>query len=838
MQMGRKIGRRRSGRLVAVALFAFFLTASAGLAAAPGEAELRKALGIPPEAREVLIFAQSSHVDPDWLQTAEEYEKWTDRTFDRALHELAKDPRYIYSVECLFFFKRYWASHPENRELLRRYVNEGRIRFTGTGLTTPDTLLPEPENLVRDFLFGLTWLQKNGMHPQTRLAYFPDDFGHNPALPAILRELGCKYTAFARIDGMFFAGTDYRPAREYPRPGSSAETLLHKHRTLDFVWRAEDGSEVLAHWCAFTYLQGDMIDSRGITHIIGLRVGLPARSSRETNARIDSYIRALRPFSRTGYMFCPIGGDFNAPIPDLNRILTAYNRDRYLVTGVYVVLAGLEDYLRLVDFHRAELPVLTLDLNPYWTGFYSTRPELKQVCRRLSQSLVLAEGLGVVAEERGYAGSYPDLSWPWEISLFSNHHDFITGTARERVYRQEQLPLLKKAQEQVDEAVAGLVSRLAVSANPPALQGQVRLTVAENGRRLRVENDFYRVELAAGSGGSLTSWYDKLNNREFLAGPSNDVVLYEDTGGLWAMGQELYGGRLRELDRLSRRESRMETRERAGGLEVKVSGRMEGREFTRELFFRPDSPMVRMKLTGSVGPRRTAAVCFRTAVAPGRFLQEVPFGVVDRPLRKIYDPTFWAAKNWLDLVDDGGRFGINAAFAAPGSVHADEGGVLELIALRYSSVGMAGGVPVMAFILSNEKDPEPHEFDYAFWTHGAESWLDRRVFAAARRVMAEPWLSPGRPDIAAQAFSLVEVDRPEVVISAVKKAETGEGVIVRLFRYAPSPLTVRLTWKGRPLKEALLTDGLERTLAPLPIKEGKVEIEMPFSLATLFLRCD
>jgi len=37
------------------------------------ELSLRRRLGIPDDAERVLIFTESSHWDPDWLYTSEEY---------------------------------------------------------------------------------------------------------------------------------------------------------------------------------------------------------------------------------------------------------------------------------------------------------------------------------------------------------------------------------------------------------------------------------------------------------------------------------------------------------------------------------------------------------------------------------------------------------------------------------------------------------------------------------------------------------------------------------------------------------------------------------------------
>ncbi len=836
--MERKIKKPGLAFLFSLGFNLVIMTAFSGQAfQSDDEALLREQLGIPPDANEVIIFAQSSHWDPDWLLTADQYQRLlTDKTLDKALEELDKNPRYIYSVECMFFFKRYWDTHPEKQAVLRDYANQGRIRFTGTGITTPDTLLPEQENLIRDYLAGFEWLKKQGINADPKLAYLPDCFGHSPTLPSILRELGYKYTAFARIDGMYFIATDYRPRSAYPTPGSSAELLGKKHRTLDFVWQAPDGSEVLAHWNAYTYMQGDMIDHSGVVHVFSIHLGIPARSTKKTNAKIDSYIRQLRHLSRTGYMFCPIGGDFNPPVPDLVSILDTYNRDRYPETGVFALLAGLEDYMRLVEFHKDELPVLALDINPLWMGFYSSRPELKQRCRNLSRDLILAESLGILAQDQGHTGAYPDLAWPWEVSLFSNHHDFITGTSPDRVYVKEQIPVLKDAQARVDDALESLTEKLNLPAGacPPAIRWNMA------GSTLKVENEFYIVEIDAKKGGCISRWYDRAEDRDMLSGPSNDVVLYQDTGGLWRMGHELITGKFRELARASEVPAEINAREKNGILVVTVASELEGRRFLRYVYFRSDEPLVRMKLRGSLNRGRTATVCFRTAVSPGRFIQEVPFGVLERPLKKNFDPTFWAVKNWIDLVDYSEEFGVNLAIAAPAAVHASESGSLEMIALRYTPQERVLGMPVLSFPAIGS-DPYEHEFEYGFFSHGHKDWLERSVFSQAQTVLNDSWIAPEKPDIQGLALSLVQTDRKDVVVTSLKKAESGNGVIVRLLRYAPEPVTVRLTYSGhegsggRDVKEAFRTDALERVQKPLEVRDGNVELEMPYSLATVLL---
>jgi len=799
-------------------------------ARASQEYAFREKLGIPKEAKKVIVFAQSSHVDPDWLLTADQYQRLlTDKAFERALIELKKDLRYIYSVECTFFFKRYWDSHPQDRDALRSYVNSGRIKFTGTGVTSPDTLIPEGENLVRDYVIGHEWLKKNGMDVDPKVAYYPDSFGHSPSVPAILRELGYKYTAFTRINGEYFATTDVLPASHYPLPGSAAELLQKKYRTLDFVWQAPDRSEVIAHWNVSTYSMGDMVDTTGITYGMGLRVGVKTTTARSTNAKIDSYIRQLDPLSPTGYMFCPVGNDFNPPVKNLLRFLDTYNKDRYPKTGVYAVLAGLEDYMRLVEFHKSELPVVQLDPNPLFMGFYASRPGLKQIARRLSRSLVLAEMLGVIAEDRGNA-SYPDLSKFWDDSAFSNHHDFITGTARDVVVRTEQMPVLENAQQGVGKIIASLSKTMVYAPAPDVAAIKWR----RSGGVLEVENDFYRVKLDADKGGCITSWFDKKSGREILSGLSNDLVSYYDGGGMWRMGNEFALGKFKENGKASASKAIVSAVEDNGSLGVSVISKLEGRDYTRTLYFRADSPAVRMKIKGSAGKRQTVTVRFQTKIKPGRLVMEIPYGIIERPLEKQFRPTFWPAKNWADLEDASKNYGVALGLSAPAAVHGSADGILELIALRNAYQERVLGMPLFAFPTIGS-DPGEYEIDYAFFPHSPGDWLEARVFSNAQNALDGSRTRPQKSGLENPADSLVQIDRSDVAVTAIKKAESGSGVIVRLFRYAPDPVSARMTFKGRAVKKAFLVDGLERELQPLPLRDGKVEIQMPYYLATVLL---
>ena len=796
--------------------------ALARTARAQTEAELRARLGIPAEAKSVLVFAQSSHVDPDWLLTADQYQHFTDKAFDGAMVELARDPRYVYSVECIFFFRRYWEKHPELQAKIRDYVNTGRIRFSGVGVTTPDTLLPEGENILRDYLIGWNWLKLNGMNVNPRIAYLPDDFGHSPTLPTMLQALGLKYAVMTRVDGGSFPMADWAPAKDFPRPGSTYELLFRKLNIADFIWPGPDGSEVLAHVTPTFYDMGDLIDHTSGAAMVGLYLALPARSPAQTNQKIDGYIAKLKPFAPTGYMWAPMGGDFMPPVKNVLKYVDEYNRTRYPLTGTYVVLAAVEDYMDLVAFHKDKLPTIKLDPNPYWTGFYSSRPGLKQACRDLSRSLLLAEARGVMAEDRGTA-KYPDLSAAWYISAMSNHHDFITGTSRNAVLKNEQLKLLARSQLQVDEIIGALITQ-PQTIEPPVVE-KLLYHREESGKHI-FENRYYIIELDEKKGGCITRWFDRSTGREMISGPSNDIVIYRDSGGLYSMGMEVYKGIFNELDRSSRHQAVIFVPSTDRPL-VAVYTRFHGQRWTQFLLFDPDTPTVDMVLIGHTRGSSCVTVQFRPALIPGRFVQNLTYGVVERPLARLFTPTFWAVKDWVDLIDISGQYGINLALGAPGAVAARSDGSIEAVALRNAKAERTlGFIPALQTVVANGTDPDVHEFRYAFWPHGAESWLERR-----------PWEQVKSLNTFEDIFEkAIKLDRPDVTVTAVKKSEAGDGVVVRLFKYGPGPETVKLTFNGKPVKSATLIDALEREMGPLPVGDGQVTVEMPYALASVLLK--
>src|SRR5438445_1629061 len=107
---------------------------------------------------------------------------------------------------------------------------------------------------------------------------------------------------------------------------------------------------------------------------------------------------------------------------------------------------------------------------------------------------------------------------------------------------------------------------------------------------------------------------------------------------------------------------------------------------------------------------------------------------------------------------------------------------------------------------------------------------DTGVIAAA-----EDLNNPLRVIRGAGERALIEVDTPQVVVEAIKRAEDSDAVIVRLYE----------AWGGRcrtrvrtslPVSRAFLCDLLERNRTEIEVQDGELELELtPFKILTLKL---
>ncbi|HOS42215.1 MAG TPA: glycosyl hydrolase-related protein, partial [Armatimonadota bacterium] len=95
---------------------------------------------------------------------------------------------------------------------------------------------------------------------------------------------------------------------------------------------------------------------------------------------------------------------------------------------------------------------------------------------------------------------------------------------------------------------------------------------------------------------------------------------------------------------------------------------------------------------------------------------------------------------------------------------------------------------------------------------------------------------PVREGVLAQAHSYFRLDKHNLLIESVKRAEDGDGLIVRLYEAYRRRGVARLITNGLCAR-VTRTDLLERDQEELPVRGGAVEFSFrPFEIITLRLR--
>jgi alpha-mannosidase len=90
-------------------------------------------------------------------------------------------------------------------------------------------------------------------------------------------------------------------------------------------------------------------------------------------------------------------------------------------------------------------------------------------------------------------------------------------------------------------------------------------------------------------------------------------------------------------------------------------------------------------------------------------------------------------------------------------------------------------------------------------------------------------------DTLAETFAFLQLNHPNVMVEAVKKAEEGDDLIVRLYETAGTRVQAELR-PGFEVREAWQSDLMERKLEAIPVDDGEIVLTFaPFDILTLRL---
>jgi alpha-mannosidase len=412
----------------------------------------------------VMTLDQSAHLDWDWIRSfgqnfwygagADGGPSGVQTILDKAIANLQSYPRgsYYYTVCEMSFLRKYLEENPDAATSLQNARDYFQV--VGGGITSPDCQVCGGEAFIRNYLVGHVWLSRALPHvPPRRVCWIPDDFGQGPELPVLLQALGFDGVGFARL------------------PGSASNTTLRDdllQNGFDFVWRASDGSEVIAHWVGALYPVGDRLATED---------PVTAIESFVTNVYQPANQPQQYQGAATPAMYIPIDDDFSLPVPDLPNKLAQWGPQQQSEWNLRVQTGTFDGFIAALLPTRTALEVRKpYNGTPYWTGYFASRPELKIQHYAAMRALVAAEIIAMMTQPGNLqmrnmlpTSFWDDVAETWDDFTSSTHHDYICGTASDSVYATEQLPRLQAVAQRAQGLRAAAVSALA--ANTPSSGG-------------------------------------------------------------------------------------------------------------------------------------------------------------------------------------------------------------------------------------------------------------------------------------------------------------------------------------------------------------------------------
>ncbi len=134
----------------------------------------------------------NSHIDAAWLWPRTETVDVVKRTFGTAVQLMSEYPTYTYTQSAAQYSQVLADDYPEVNEQVKQRVAEGRWELVGGMWIEPDLNMPDGESLVRQLLVGQETFNKL-YGKTTRIGWNPDSFGYNWQLPQIYKRSGVDY---------------------------------------------------------------------------------------------------------------------------------------------------------------------------------------------------------------------------------------------------------------------------------------------------------------------------------------------------------------------------------------------------------------------------------------------------------------------------------------------------------------------------------------------------------------------------------------------------------------------------------------------------------------------
>ncbi len=824
----------------------------------------------------------NSHIDAAWLWPVSETVDVVRRTFGTALQLMDEYPQYTYTQSAAAYSEWIVDKYPDEYQQIRERIKQGRWELVGGMWVEPDLNIPDGESLVRQLLIGKRYF-KEKFGVDTRIGWNPDSFGYNWQLPQIYKKSGMDYFVTQK---MAWNDTTKLPMKIFwwQSPDGSRVLTYFPHdyaNDIDPVQIAKDvarSRELNPGVTEMMHLFG-----------VGDHGGGPTRSMLNTGVHWSDP-KMVYPPTKWGVaqgFFSDIEGKLDTqhspvwnyktlaaggsklPQPAGGKIsLPIWNDELYFEyhRGVFTTQANHKRNNRETEelmLNAEKISSLAWLDGASYPGDALTEA-WKKVLFNQFHDLAAGSGIGVIYKDaqRDYdvvrwtardasmrafhriaseidtkaSPGVPVIVWnplAWERTDLVETDVQMPEAAKDGIAVIDSKDNALPVQILSRDAVTNSYSLLIEARNVPSMGYEILHVLP--GKRdvpsdlkasgLTLENEFLRVTVDAQSG-CVTSLFDKRTKFESIAAGAcgNELVAFKDTPkdyDAWNIDADFE----KVFTNLDKADSVQLIEQGPLRAAIRVTRTWQSSKFVQDI--RLYAGLARVDVANDIDWHETHVLlkaAFPLAASSSEATFEIPYGWIERPTtrnNKVEQAKFEVpALRWADLGDANHGFSLindsKYGYDAKGNV------------LRIS-------------LLRSPTWPDPnadrgrHRFIYSLYPH-AGNWKQamtvRRGYEfnyELQSMQLEAHEGKLPPE-----HSFIMVSNPNVVLTAVKKAEDADGLIFRFYEWAGESGDVRITMPSGA-SSATLTNLMEKPEgSALSITDNQVSVPVhPFEIVSV-----
>jgi len=332
-----------------------------------------------------------------------------------------------------------------------------------------------------------------------------------------------------------------------------------------------------------------------------------------------------------------------------------------------------------------------------------------------------------------------------------------------------------------------------------------------------MENQYYRVKL--NGDGDVASIFDKSIGKELLAGPARLAISYDNPQQWPAWNMDWDQEQAPPKAYVSGPAHVRIVENGPVRVSLEVARETAGSKFVQKISLSAGDAGKRLEFANVVDwntRESNLKATFPLAASNRMATYNWDIGTIERPTaepKKFEVPSH----QWIDLTDMSGGFGATVLTDCKNGSDKPNDNTIRLTLLI--TPGTRGGYPDQA-----TQDIGHHEFTYgitghaAGWRNAQTDWEGQRLNAPL--IAFETSKHGGR---LGREFSLLKLSNSRIRVLAVKKAEEGNDVIVRMVELDGKPQpNVRVSFAA-PVTTAREVNGQEQPVGPAKVTDGALE---------------